>query len=204
MRRASEGSPVNGARSVMSLSRLGTCVFQSPPSSASTQSKVADSVERQRNSRGPVGTPPDGHGVGQRQRGELAHDTPLRVPELHLRREAFMRGQMRIGPVSGLHEDVAPVRRGPPARRELAYRSSPPHARCPRPRARAERSRNSRRVPHRARVLQHVARFISAAGPLPPMDSWMSGLPGARARRAPLPAPVARLDEQRLLIRHPL
>ncbi len=60
MRAISTAGAVNGAFCSITLSRIGTWTFQSPPSSASAQRSVAGSVARQAKSRGPVGTPATG------------------------------------------------------------------------------------------------------------------------------------------------
>jgi hypothetical protein len=57
VRSISAGGAANGALSSMILSRLGTVLFQSPPSSASAQISVAGSVARQSKSRRLVDTP---------------------------------------------------------------------------------------------------------------------------------------------------
>ena len=57
VRAISTGIAVNGALTIITLSRAGTLVFQFPPSSASAHTTVAGSVGRHSWSRGPVGTP---------------------------------------------------------------------------------------------------------------------------------------------------
>ncbi len=71
----SVGAAVNGAASVISLSRCGTVAFGSPPSSASTHAIVAGTFGCQRHERGPGSTPPFGT-VSATGRSAIVFTTP--------------------------------------------------------------------------------------------------------------------------------
>ena len=73
----STGSPWKGAFAVITLSRSGTCTFQSPASSASAHTSVAGSVGRHSNSRGPVGTPPIGTASTSGSEATLCNTAPV-------------------------------------------------------------------------------------------------------------------------------
>ena len=74
----STGAASNGAFCIMIRSRSGTFAFQSPPSSASAQTRVAGSVGRHSNSRGPVRTPQIGTASASGSEATLCTTAPAR------------------------------------------------------------------------------------------------------------------------------
>ena len=78
VRATSAGSPSNGAACATTRSRWGTSARGSPPSSASTQTRVAGRVGFHVKRRGPVGTPPMGTASARGSRAIDATISPLR------------------------------------------------------------------------------------------------------------------------------